>query len=119
MPVITECRDLTLSQMCEMPKPAFMKRTLSELGIGTYDNVAFIRPDTPIVKALSVFVDRRVSALPVVDVTGTGRSYTTRDSCNHGNGTRVELAEITHFCFLSPLSPMQEKSWISIPNSTS
>lgn len=53
-----------------MPKPAFMKKTLEELGIGTYSNIAFIHPDTPIIKALSIFVERRVSALPVVDESG-------------------------------------------------
>lgn len=47
-----------------------MKQTLGELGIGTYNNIAFIHPDTPIIKALQVFVERRVSALPVVDVSG-------------------------------------------------
>ncbi|KAL0200164.1 hypothetical protein M9458_003351, partial [Cirrhinus mrigala] len=50
-----------------MPKPAFMRHTLEELGIGTYSNIAFIHPDTPIIKALGMFVERRVSALPVVD----------------------------------------------------
>lgn len=54
-----------------MPKPAFMKQKLQELGIGTYENIAFIHPDTPIIKALSIFVERRVSALPVVDESGT------------------------------------------------
>ncbi|KAF5893617.1 5'-AMP-activated protein kinase subunit gamma-1-like isoform X1, partial [Clarias magur] len=70
--ILTHKRILKFLQLfvCEMPKPAFMKQTLSELGIGTYHNIAFIRPDTPIIKALSVFVDRRVSALPVVDNTG-------------------------------------------------
>ncbi|OWK06541.1 hypothetical protein Celaphus_00012380 [Cervus elaphus hippelaphus] len=48
-----------------MPKPAFMKQNLEALGIGTYHNIAFIHPDTPIIKALNVFVERRVSALPV------------------------------------------------------
>lgn len=57
-------------QMCEMPKPAFMKQTLRELGIGTYRDIAFIHPDTPIIKALNIFVERRVSALPVVDDSG-------------------------------------------------
>lgn len=56
--------------MCEMPKPAFMKQTLRELGIGTYRDIAFIHPDTPIIKALNIFVERRVSALPVVDDSG-------------------------------------------------
>lgn len=53
-----------------MPKPAFMKKTLEELGIGTYSDIAFIHPNTPIIKALSIFVERRVSALPVVDESG-------------------------------------------------
>jgi CBS domain-containing protein len=56
--------------MSDMPKPAFMKQNLDELGIGTYRDIAFIHPDTPISKALSIFVERRVSALPVVDESG-------------------------------------------------
>ncbi|XP_036755585.1 5'-AMP-activated protein kinase subunit gamma-2 isoform X4 [Manis pentadactyla] len=56
--------------MSDMPKPAFMKQNLAALGIGTYHNIAFIHPDTPIIKALNVFVERRVSALPVVDESG-------------------------------------------------
>uniref|UniRef100_A0A3B4E2P6 CBS domain-containing protein n=1 Tax=Pygocentrus nattereri TaxID=42514 RepID=A0A3B4E2P6_PYGNA len=70
--ILTHKRILKFLQLfvCEMPKPAFMKQTLGELGIGTYSNIAFIHPDTPIIKALNIFVERRVSALPVVDVTG-------------------------------------------------
>lgn len=64
------CFIVCVSQMCEMPKPAFMKQTLGELGIGTYHEIAFIHPDTPIIKALNIFVERRVSALPVVDDSG-------------------------------------------------
>ncbi|XP_016392847.1 5'-AMP-activated protein kinase subunit gamma-2-like [Sinocyclocheilus rhinocerous] len=70
--ILTHKRILKFLQLfvCEMPKPAFMRQTLEELGIGTYCNIAFIHPDTPIIKALGMFVERRVSALPVVDVTG-------------------------------------------------
>ncbi|XP_049337983.1 5'-AMP-activated protein kinase subunit gamma-1 isoform X2 [Astyanax mexicanus] len=70
--ILTHKRILKFLQLfvCEMPKPAFMKLTLGELGIGTYSNIAFIHPDTPIIKALSIFVEKRVSALPVVDVNG-------------------------------------------------
>lgn len=63
--------------MCEMPKPAFMKQTLGELGIGTYHDIAFIHPDTPIIKALNIFVERRVSALPVVDDSGETTNFNT------------------------------------------
>ncbi|TSL10149.1 5'-AMP-activated protein kinase subunit gamma-2 [Bagarius yarrelli] len=70
--ILTHKRILKFLQLfvCEMPKPAFMKKTLEKLGIGTYSNIAFIHPDTPIIKALSIFVERRVSALPVVDESG-------------------------------------------------
>lgn len=53
-----------------MPMPAFMKQTLEELAVGTYANIAYIHPDTPLITALSVFTHRRVSALPVVDHSG-------------------------------------------------
>ncbi|XP_034090476.1 5'-AMP-activated protein kinase subunit gamma-1-like isoform X1 [Gymnodraco acuticeps] len=70
--ILTHKRILKFLQlfMCEIPKPAFMKQTLGELGIGSYRDIAFIRPNTPIIKALNIFVERRVSALPVVDETG-------------------------------------------------
>ncbi|KAM3866223.1 5'-AMP-activated protein kinase subunit gamma-1-like [Diretmus argenteus] len=70
--ILTHKRILKFLQLfvCEMPKPAFMKQTLGELGIGTYNEIAFIHPNTPIIKALNIFVERRVSALPVVDESG-------------------------------------------------
>uniref|UniRef100_A0AAV2JSA3 [histone H3]-lysine(4) N-methyltransferase n=1 Tax=Knipowitschia caucasica TaxID=637954 RepID=A0AAV2JSA3_KNICA len=70
--ILTHKRILKFLQlfMREMPKPAFMKQSLGELGIGTYREIAFIHPDTPIIKALNIFVERRVSALPVVDESG-------------------------------------------------
>ncbi|XP_051542627.1 5'-AMP-activated protein kinase subunit gamma-2a isoform X2 [Myxocyprinus asiaticus] len=70
--ILTHKRILKFLQLfvCEMPKPGFMKQTLEELSIGTYSSIAFIHPDTPIIKALSIFVERRVSALPVVDESG-------------------------------------------------
>ncbi|XP_048366316.1 5'-AMP-activated protein kinase subunit gamma-2 isoform X8 [Sphaerodactylus townsendi] len=70
--ILTHKRILKFLQLfvSEMPKPAFMKQNLDELGIGTYHNIAFIHPDTPIIKALNIFVDRRISALPVVDESG-------------------------------------------------
>ncbi|XP_072297624.1 5'-AMP-activated protein kinase subunit gamma-1-like isoform X2 [Eucyclogobius newberryi] len=70
--ILTHKRILKFLQlfMREMPKPAFMKQSLGELGIGTYREIAFIHPDTPIIKALSIFVEKRVSAVPVVDEAG-------------------------------------------------
>lgn len=70
--------------MSDMPKPAFMKQNLDALGIGTYHNIAFIHPDTPIIKALSVFVERRVSALPVVDESGVCAAWGGDDCVSQG-----------------------------------
>jgi 5'-AMP-activated protein kinase regulatory gamma subunit len=54
----------------DLPAPAFMQKTLEELGIGTYENIATITLDTPLITALNIFVEKRISALPVVDRDG-------------------------------------------------
>uniref|UniRef100_A0A336MGR6 CSON001473 protein n=1 Tax=Culicoides sonorensis TaxID=179676 RepID=A0A336MGR6_CULSO len=54
----------------ELPKPSYMQNTLRELKIGTYDNIETASEDTSIIDALEKFVERRVSALPVVDSEG-------------------------------------------------
>ncbi|CAL9704477.1 unnamed protein product [Knipowitschia caucasica] len=56
--------------IAEMPKPSFLSRTLEQLNIGTFDKIAVVRSDTPLYTALGIFVDHRVSALPVVDDKG-------------------------------------------------
>ncbi|KAM9321549.1 5'-AMP-activated protein kinase subunit gamma-1 [Gastrophryne carolinensis] len=56
--------------MSELEKPSFVTQTLAELKIGTYNNIAMVRPNTPVYVALGIFVQRRVSALPVVDESG-------------------------------------------------
>uniref|UniRef100_A0A8C2SQ10 5'-AMP-activated protein kinase subunit gamma-1 n=1 Tax=Coturnix japonica TaxID=93934 RepID=A0A8C2SQ10_COTJA len=56
--------------IAEVPKPEFMGRTLEELRIGTYSNIAVVNTSTPIYVALGIFVQHRVSALPVVDDSG-------------------------------------------------
>ncbi|NWU73979.1 AAKG1 kinase, partial [Pterocles burchelli] len=56
--------------IAEVPKPEFMSKTLEELRIGTYSDIAVVRTSTPIYVALGIFVQHRVSALPVVDDSG-------------------------------------------------
>ncbi|NXF65888.1 AAKG1 kinase, partial [Ciccaba nigrolineata] len=56
--------------IAEVPKPEFMAKTLEELQIGTYSRIAVVRTSTPIYVALGIFVQHRVSALPVVDESG-------------------------------------------------
>lgn len=59
-----------LSQINDLPKPSYMNKTLNELKIGTYDNIETAVEDTSIILALKKFVERRVSALPIIDPEG-------------------------------------------------
>jgi len=54
------------------PMPSFMKKTLEECmeEIGTWGEIKVVRPDTPVITALCLFVENRVSALPIVDEEG-------------------------------------------------
>ncbi|KAL1116470.1 hypothetical protein AAG570_004943 [Ranatra chinensis] len=51
----------------DLPRPSYMNKTLAELRIGTFDNIETATEDTSIIDALNKFVERRVSALPIVD----------------------------------------------------
>ncbi|XP_067116162.1 5'-AMP-activated protein kinase subunit gamma-1 isoform X1 [Osmerus mordax] len=53
-----------------VPKPHFLQKTIWEVGIGTFQNIATVLQTATVYDALSVFVKRRVSALPVVDEQG-------------------------------------------------
>ena len=72
-------------QITEFPKPEFMSKSLEELQIGTYANIAMVRTTTPVYVALGIFVQHRVSALPVVDEKGEG-SVTGRGGLQGGCG---------------------------------
>ncbi|XP_038853894.1 5'-AMP-activated protein kinase subunit gamma-1-like isoform X2 [Salvelinus namaycush] len=53
-----------------VPKPCFMQKTIQDVGIGTFQNIATVQQTASVYDALSVFVERRVSALPVVNEQG-------------------------------------------------
>ena len=54
----------------DLPLPAYVDRPIGEIPIGTYDNIATASMSTPLIEALDMFIERRVSALPVVDAKG-------------------------------------------------
>ncbi|XP_026128011.1 5'-AMP-activated protein kinase subunit gamma-3b isoform X1 [Carassius auratus] len=53
-----------------VPKPRFLQKRIEEVNIGTFKSIATIRETETVYDALSVFVERRVSALPVVNEQG-------------------------------------------------
>uniref|UniRef100_A0A672GNH7 Protein kinase, AMP-activated, gamma 3a non-catalytic subunit n=1 Tax=Salarias fasciatus TaxID=181472 RepID=A0A672GNH7_SALFA len=62
-------------------QPAFVRRQIQELGIGTFRDIATVQQTASVYDALSIFVERRVSALPVVDQQGKTLKYTPRAVC--------------------------------------
>ncbi|VDK41868.1 unnamed protein product [Taenia asiatica] len=56
--------------MPKLPMPTFMMDQLQNLPIGTMQDVVCVGTDWPLHRVLTVFVENRVSALPVVDETG-------------------------------------------------
>ncbi|XP_036290467.1 5'-AMP-activated protein kinase subunit gamma-3 [Pipistrellus kuhlii] len=53
-----------------LPRPSFLQRTIQDLGIGTFRDLAVVLDTAPILSALDIFVDRQVSALPVLNEEG-------------------------------------------------
>lgn len=57
-------------QLNDLPRPRFMEKTPRELGIGSWGEICTVSKDTPLIQALNIFLEKRVSALPIVDENG-------------------------------------------------
>lgn len=53
-----------------IPKPRFLQKRIEEVAIGTFKEIATVQEMATVHDALSIFVERRVSALPVVNEQG-------------------------------------------------
>lgn len=58
-----------------IPKPRFLQKRISEVAIGTFKEVATVQESASVYEALAIFVERRVSALPVVNEQGSLTSH--------------------------------------------
>ncbi|VDK86221.1 unnamed protein product [Dibothriocephalus latus] len=56
--------------MSKLPTPSFMNEHLRDLSLGTMKDVVCVKTDWPLHRVLQVFIDHRVSALPVIDEAG-------------------------------------------------
>lgn len=54
-----------------IPKPRFLQRQIGDVAIGTFRQIATVQESASVYDALMIFVERRVSALPVVNEEGT------------------------------------------------
>jgi len=57
-------------QYYNLPQPPVMEKSIGDLAIGSYDNIAKVEMSTPLLSALELLLTRRISALPVVNSTG-------------------------------------------------
>ncbi|XP_068602648.1 5'-AMP-activated protein kinase subunit gamma-3b [Brachionichthys hirsutus] len=53
-----------------IPKPRFLQKRIGEVEIGTFREIATVQDSASVYDALTIFVERRVSALPVVNERG-------------------------------------------------
>uniref|UniRef100_A0A8D3BMQ5 CBS domain-containing protein n=1 Tax=Scophthalmus maximus TaxID=52904 RepID=A0A8D3BMQ5_SCOMX len=53
-----------------IPKPRFLQKRINEVSIGTFKQIATVQESASVYDALTIFVERRVSALPVVNEQG-------------------------------------------------
>ncbi|XP_006901640.1 PREDICTED: 5'-AMP-activated protein kinase subunit gamma-1-like [Elephantulus edwardii] len=70
--IVTHKRILKFIKLfiAKFPKLEFMSKSLEELQIGTYANIAVVGTTTPVYMALDIFVQHQVFALPEVDEKG-------------------------------------------------
>lgn len=54
-----------------IPKPRFLQKRINEVAIGTFRQIATVQESASVYDALTIFVERRVSALPVVNEQGS------------------------------------------------
>uniref|UniRef100_A0A673IA50 5'-AMP-activated protein kinase subunit gamma-1-like n=1 Tax=Sinocyclocheilus rhinocerous TaxID=307959 RepID=A0A673IA50_9TELE len=79
-----------------IPKPRFLQKRIEEVKIGTFKSIATIRETETVYDALSIFVERRVSALPVVNEQGT--NLAAQKSYNNLNMTMQEVIQSRWCC---------------------
>lgn len=53
-----------------IPKPRYLQKRIEEVDIGTFKQIATVQETDTVYDALAIFVERRVSALPVVNEEG-------------------------------------------------
>ncbi|CAG8667973.1 7319_t:CDS:10 [Acaulospora morrowiae] len=68
--VLTQYRILKFIAMnCKETKD--LRKPLSEIKIGVYENIATAKMSTPVIEVVNLFAERRISSVPIVDDNGT------------------------------------------------
>uniref|UniRef100_A0A3P8ZXA1 CBS domain-containing protein n=1 Tax=Esox lucius TaxID=8010 RepID=A0A3P8ZXA1_ESOLU len=61
-----------------IPKPRYLQKRIEEVDIGTFKRIATVQETATVYDALAIFVERRVSALPVVNEEGKVKALYSR-----------------------------------------
>jgi len=51
-------------------KPTFFKKSVKDLGFGTYDSIHTATMDTPLIEVLDLMTKFRITVVPIVDAHG-------------------------------------------------
>ncbi|EDV27173.1 uncharacterized protein TRIADDRAFT_50086 [Trichoplax adhaerens] len=103
----------------DMGFPSYMSQTVEELRIGTYENVAMVSPDTPLIVAHNIIMERRISALPIVNEAGKVMDiYAKFDALNLAEGRSYNNLDVTVRQALEKRSSTLEGVIVCYPNET-
>lgn len=69
--VITQLKILRFIACNLKDKLDILNATVSDLHLGTYENIATCTMQTPLIDVLNIFEERKISALPIIDDDGT------------------------------------------------
>lgn len=64
--------------VCNSEESTLFSHTMQELGIGTFNNVVTVLQDTPLIVVLNLLIERKISAVPLVDENGVARGLYTK-----------------------------------------
>jgi 5'-AMP-activated protein kinase regulatory gamma subunit len=82
--------------MEDLSLPDFMRKSIYNLGVGTYTDIATVTLKTRLIDALTMFIERRVSALAVVDDDGRlVNAYSKFDTINLVGGELYKNLDCT------------------------
>ncbi|CAB1346883.1 unnamed protein product [Coregonus sp. 'balchen'] len=79
-----------------IPKPRYLQKRIEEVDIGTFKRIATIQETATVYDALAIFVERRVSALPVVNEEGKVKALYSRFDVIVKPGSSEELQQPEH-----------------------
>ncbi|CAD5124665.1 DgyrCDS12927 [Dimorphilus gyrociliatus] len=85
----------------DMTQPEFLEKSIEELKVGTFNDIICIQENSAVIEALRLFIERKVSALPVINSSGICIDIFTKFDAIEmaANGSYADLDKEIHAVF--------------------